>query len=72
MGYAGGSGQGSLAGLVGSVVVGAFVGAVSGPVGVTAMQNGALTIVGTQVGFYSGMAGGLVERAADAAGTNYN
>jgi hypothetical protein len=71
IGYASGSGQGSVAGLLGAVVVGGVVGFVSGPVGVTALQNGALTVVGTQVGFYSGMSGGLAERAFNSAGTNY-
>lgn len=49
------------------LVSGAF-----GPAGISAMQAGALTIVGTQAGFYGGMAGGLTQRVADEAGTDYN
>jgi len=72
VGYAAGSGEGSFAGLVGNTLAGAAIGFATGPAGLSAMQTGAYVVIGSQVGFYGGMAGGLTERAIDAAGTDYN
>lgn len=72
IGYSIGSGEGSMSGFIGSTLTGAAVGFVSGPAGLSAMQNGALMIGGSQVGFYGGMIGGFADRALNAAGTNYN
>ena len=66
-----GSGEESLTGLAGSTVTGAAVSGLTAPAEISAMQAGALTIVGTQVGFYRGMAGGFAQRAADQAGTDH-
>lgn len=71
VGYSIATGQGSLSGLFGSTATSAGVGFVSGPTGLSAMQAGALTIGGTQLGFYGGMLGGYVQSGIDAAGTNY-
>lgn len=66
-----GSGEESLTGLAGSAVTGAAVSGLTAPAGISAMQAGALTIVGTQVGFYRGMAGGFAQSAAEQAGTDH-
>lgn len=66
-----GSGEESLTGLAGSTVTGAAVSGLTAPAGISAMQAGALTIVGTQVGFYRGMAGGFAQSASDQAGTDH-
>ncbi|MCY1392050.1 hypothetical protein D3C76_355760 [compost metagenome] len=71
IGYGAARGEGSFIGLVGSVAGGAALGFVAGPAGVGAMQIGASAIVGAQVGMYSGMAGGYIQNALEAAGTNY-
>lgn len=72
IGAAIGAGEGSLGVLIGSTVTGAIVGGLTGPAGISAMQAGAYIIIGTQIGFYGGMAGGFTQRATDAAGTDYN
>lgn len=71
IGSAIGSGEESLTGLAGSTVTGAAVSGLTAPAGISAMQAGALTIVGTQVGFYRGMAGGFAQSASDQAGTDH-
>ena len=63
-GYVGttiGSGNGSVAGMVGATLAGAIGGFLAGPSG----QIAANSILASQVGFYGGLAGGLVERAAN-------
>ena len=63
-GYVGtaiGSGNGSAAGLAGATVAGAIGGFLLGPSGHVAANS----ILATQVGFYGGLAGGFVERAAN-------
>lgn len=55
-----GSGNGSAAGLAGATLAGAIGGFLAGPSG----QAVANSILASQVGFYTGLAGGFVERAA--------
>lgn len=66
------TGEGSVAGLVGSVATGAALGFLTGPASMGAMQTAASVILVGTTGFYGGMAGGYVQKAIDAAGTNYN
>ncbi|WP_313054767.1 hypothetical protein [Pseudomonas lopnurensis] len=72
IGYATARGEGNLSDFLGTTAMGALGGFVAGPAGATAMQNGALAIIGTQSAFYAGMAGGFTANALDAAGTDYN
>lgn len=72
LGQASVTGQASLSGLASAIVAGAAAGFFTGPATPTLMQAGAMTILSGQLGFYSGMAAGFVENAANSAGTNYN
>lgn len=65
------TGSGSLGGFASGVAIGAASGFLLGPAGMSATQVTASTIVGAEVGFYSGMLGGAVENGVNAAGTNY-
>ncbi|MFY3310512.1 hypothetical protein [Achromobacter ruhlandii] len=75
IGNAIGTGTGSMAGFVNSTVAGALTGFIAGPVGATAMRTAAGAVLFPQLGFYTGMGGGLIERGmsgTDYSGTNYN
>ncbi|WP_223534308.1 hypothetical protein [Pseudomonas sp. GL-B-16] len=72
--YIGGAmatGQGDIAGLTASAVAGGAAGFILGPAGMGVAQTTAASILGAEVGFYSGMLGGQVQSAVNAAGTNY-
>ncbi|MGK8204800.1 hypothetical protein ACRS8P_19425 [Burkholderia cenocepacia] len=72
LGQASVTGQASPGGFASAIVAGAALGFFTGPATPTLMQAGAMTILSGQLGFYSGMAAGFVENAANSAGTNYN
>ncbi|MDH0303786.1 MULTISPECIES: hypothetical protein [unclassified Pseudomonas] len=70
IGYQSMTGEGSMNGFATTVAAGAISGFIAGPAGAQAVAAGA--IAGTQVSFYSGMAGGMMSNWMNAAGTNYN
>ncbi|MDF9619078.1 hypothetical protein P5705_15630 [Pseudomonas entomophila] len=70
IGYQTMKGEGSIDDFATTVAAGAIGGFVAGPAGAQAVAAGA--IAGTQVSFYSGMAGGMLNNWMNAAGTNYN
>ncbi|WP_143497275.1 hypothetical protein [Pseudomonas sp. Irchel s3h17] len=65
------TGEGNVSGLIGNTAAGAVAGFVLGPAGLGAGQIAASTAAGAQIGYYSGMLGGQIQSAIDAAGTNY-
>jgi hypothetical protein len=65
VGYAVVNGGGSMSGLAGAAATGAVGGLVLGP-----FSFGA-TVAASSLTFHAGMAGGMVERSLDKAGTNY-
>lgn len=65
------TGEGDVGGLIGATTAGAVGGFLLGPAGLGAGQLTASTILGAEVGYYSGMLGGQVQNAFSA-GTNYN
>lgn len=65
------TGQGSLAGLASQTAVGAAVGFFV-PAGGSLLKTGAQLILANQSGMYTGLATGYLERAIDAAGTDYS